>query len=97
MMPVPVTLDLGYHFHFTEWLSFMPCVNAGYTYMDIKYTTLNEDKTKSTYEPFLRGGAMLGFESDYFYFGAGGDYGCIYEDSGPKSFYEVYVRTGGVV
>lgn len=91
---VPVTIDVGYHYLLTEWLSIMPYAGAGYTYMDIKYTSLYVDKNKTATEPFFKVGAMFNFEFEYFHFATGADYGFIYETSGLKPFYEVYVRTG---
>ena len=94
MIMVPVTADGGYHFAITEWFSVMPYAGAGYTYMDINYTSLFEDENKKVWEPVVRAGAVLCFESDYFHISAGGDYGAIYETSEMKTFFEVYVRTG---
>ena len=94
MLLAPVTLDLGYHLHITEWLSFMPYASAGYAWMDIKYISLFEEKKKSSYEPLGRAGAALSLEFDYFHISAGADYGAIYESSGYKPFYEVYIKAG---
>lgn len=94
MKLVPVTIDAGYHYLLTEWLSIMPYAGAGYTYMDINYTSLYVDKNKTATEPFFKAGVMLNFEFEYFHFAAGADYGFIYETSCVKPFYEVYARTG---
>jgi len=94
MTLIPVTLDIGYHFHFTESLSLMPYISAGYTYLDIKYISLFQDKNKTAYEPSARGGAALSAEFDYFNLSAGGDYGLIYEESGVKPFYEIFLKAG---
>lgn len=94
MMLVPVTLDMGYHFHLNEWLSLVPFISAGYTWMGIKYISLFQEMNKTASEPLARAGAAISFEFDYFHISAGADYGAIYESSGYKPFYEIFLRAG---
>lgn len=97
MLLAPVTLDCGYHFAITEFFSVMPAMSIGYTYMQIDYTAYNEERSKKSWEPFMRLGAMLNYEFEYLHLSAGGNYGFIFETSGLKQFVEVCIRAGVMI
>ena len=97
MFLAPVTADAGYHIPVSEFLTVMPFISIGYTFMDVNYISVFENKNKKSWEPFVRAGAMLNFEFEDMQVSAGTDYGFISETSGMKPFFEIFLRAGMLV